>query len=325
MKIPFTPVVYEHAARFVGRSPWAVSRDADLMFEGHRRAFLEYRHQVIAVGIDIYNLEAEAYGATIENTGEVGIPAILEPMLKSAAEGAALPPYDPARAGRVAMLIAVGQRLKREFPEADVRIPVAGPFSIAFNLRGISDLCEDVVCEPEAASAMLLRLAENQAGLCRAIAQAGLDIAFFESAAAPPILSPRLFREVELPALRRVLEVSANCIGHPVPCIMGGDTFPILDDILSTGTNYLVCNVETNQAAFVERIARTHPHLKLRVNLDPGVVACPDPQRIYRAIDRVLEIVGGRPNCVMGTGAMPLETPFENIRLIRDYLAGQPA
>ena len=321
MKIPFTPVVYEHAARFVGRSPWAVSRDPELMFEGHRRAYLEYRHQVIAVGIDIYNLETEAYGAKVENTGEHGIPAILEPMLKSLADGTTIKPYDPERDGRIAMVIGVGQRLKREFPEADVRIPVAGPFSIAFNLRGISDLCEDIITEPEEAAKMLMRLAENQAVLCRAIARAGLDVAFFESAASPPILSPRHFHEVDLPALKRVLQVSAECIGHPVPCIMGGNTYPILDDILSTGTNYLVCNVETDQAAFVERVARTHPHVKLRVNLDPGVVTCPDPERIHRGIDRVLEIAGGRPNCVMGTGAMPYETPFENIRQIRDYIA----
>ena len=42
MKISFTPVICEHAARFVGRTPWQVSRDAKLMFEGHRRAYLEY-------------------------------------------------------------------------------------------------------------------------------------------------------------------------------------------------------------------------------------------------------------------------------------------
>jgi hypothetical protein len=59
----------------------------------------------------------------------------------------------------------------------------------------------------------------------------------------------------------------------------------------------------------------------IRVNLDPGVVACPEPQRLYRGIDRVLEIAGGRPNCLMGTGAMPYETPLGNIRLIRQYLA----
>ena len=58
---------------------------------------------------------------------------------------------------------------------------------------------------------------------------------------------------------------------------MGGNTYPVLDDILSTGTNYVACNVETDQAAFVERVSRTHPHVKIRVNLDPGVVACHDP------------------------------------------------
>ncbi|MFA6543198.1 MAG: uroporphyrinogen decarboxylase family protein [Limisphaerales bacterium] len=321
MKIAFTPAVYEHAARFVGRTPWEVSRDPELMFEGHRRAYLEYRHQVVAVGIDIYNLEAEAYGAKIEACEGDAIPAIHQPLFSSLEEGLDLKPFDPQRDGRIAMVIAVGQRLKREFPEADVRIPVAGPFSIAFNLRGISNLCEDAMLRPEDTARVLMRLAENQAGLCRAVAAAGLEVAFFESAAAPPILSPRLFRDVELPALKRILHIAAECLGHPVPCIMGGDTYPVLGDILSTGTSYLVCNVETNQAAFVESVWRTHPQVKIRVNLDPGVVACHEPERIYRGIDRVLQIVGDRTNCVMGTGALPLETPLENIRLIRNYVA----
>jgi uroporphyrinogen decarboxylase len=320
MKISFTPVVYEHAARFVGRSPWAVSRDPELLYGGHRGAYLEYRHQVIAVGIDIYNMEAEAYGAKVEEPDDEAIPAIHQPLLSSLEEGLKLKAFDPERDGRIAMIIGVGQRLKREFPEADVRIPVAGPFSIAFNLRGISNLCEEAVLRPGDTLKLLMRLAENQAGLCRAVKAAGLDVAFFESAAAPPMLSPKQFHEVELPALRKILEIAAECMGHPVPCIMGGNTFPILDDLLSTGTNYLAINVETNQAAFVERVSRTHPQVKMRVNLDPGVVACNDPKRIYQGIDRVLEIVGGRQTCVMGTGAMPLETPLENIRLIREYI-----
>ncbi len=321
MKIDFTPVVYEHAAHFVGRSPWDVSRDPELMFEGHRRAYLEYRQQVIAVGIDIYNLEAEAYGARIEPVEGDAIPAIRKPLLERLEDGFELKPFDANRHGRIAMVLSVGQRLKREFPAADIRIPVAGPFSIAFNLRGINDLCLDAALRPADTARFLMRLAENQAVLCRAISTAGLDVAFFESAAAPPILSPRQFRDLELPALEKILEVAADCIGHPVPCIMGGNTYPILDDILATGTSYLVANVETNQAAFVDSVWRTHPHVKVRVNLDPGVVACHEPNRIHGAIDHVLEIAGGRANCLMGTGAMPLETPPENVRLIREYLA----
>ncbi len=322
MKIPFTPAVYEHAARFVGRSPAEVSRSGDLLFQGHRGAYLEYHHQPIAVGIDIYNLEAEAYGAKVELAEGDAIPAIHEPLLSSVEDGLALKPFDPRRDGRIAMVLATGRRLKQEFPEADVRIPVAGPFSVAFNLRGINALCQDVAERPAATARLLLHLAENQAVLCRAVADAGLDVAFFESAAAPPMLSPRQFRELELPALRRILELAAASVGHPVPCIMGGNTYPILGDLLSTGTSDLVSNVETNQRAFVESVARTHAQVKVRVNMDPGIVACAEPERIYREIDRVLSFAGNRPNCLLGTGALPFETPPANIRLIKRYLDG---
>ena len=80
MKIPFSPSIYEHAARWAGRSPWDVSRDPELLFEGHRRAYLEYGHTPIVVGIDIYNLEAEAYGAEVAHPEGDGIPAIHEPL-----------------------------------------------------------------------------------------------------------------------------------------------------------------------------------------------------------------------------------------------------
>ena len=154
----------------------------------------------------------------------------------------------------------------------------------------------------------------------KAVADAGLDVAFFESAAAPPLLSPKQFHSVELPALRRILELTAAIVGHAVPCIMGGNTFRILDDILATGTGYVVCNVETNQQAFVDRLCATHSHVNVRINMDPRIVACDDKAAIYREVDRIVAIAAGRKNCLMGTGCLPLETPPDNVRLIREYL-----
>jgi len=72
MKISFSPSVYEHAAAMIGRSPWDTSRDPDLLYAGHKAAFLKYHHTPVVVGIDIYNLEAEAYGAKVSVPGEKG-------------------------------------------------------------------------------------------------------------------------------------------------------------------------------------------------------------------------------------------------------------
>jgi uroporphyrinogen decarboxylase len=320
MKIPFNPSVYEHAARFAGASPWAVSRDPDLMFTGHRDAWRAYRHTPIVVGIDIYNLEPEAWGAEVVNPGEDAIPAIAHPLFDNLDDALGLPPFDPRRDGRIAMVLDVGRRLRDALPGVDIRIPVAGPFSIAFNLRGITGLCEDVGLYPEKAALWLMRLAAHQAHFVRAILDAGLDVAFFESAAAPPLLSPRQFRAVELPALRHAMETTAALAGHPVPCIMGGDTVKILDDLLATGTSYVVCNVETNQQRFVDRLCETHPHVNVRINMDPRIVACTNHDAIRAEVGRILAIAAGRPNCLMGTGCLPLETPPENIDFIRACL-----
>ena len=321
MKIPFNPSVYEHAARFTGRPPWEVSRDPGLMFQGHRDAWLEYRHTPIVVGIDIYNLEPEAYGARVEAPGPEGIPAVREHPFATLDDALDVPRFDPGRDGRLAMVIGVGKRLKCELPDAEVRIPVSGPFSIAFNLIGINLLCEEAAVRPDVVARWLVHLAEGQSIFTRAIVDAGLDVAFFESAAAPPLLSPRAFHNVELPALQLILKRTSAMVGHPVPCILGGNTELILDDILSTGTGYVVCNVETNQRKFVDRLCRTHPHVNVRINMDPGIVASTDHDRIRAEVERILEIAGGRPNCLMGTGCLPLETPPENIRYIRQLLA----
>ncbi len=321
MRIHFAPSVYEHAAALIGASPWQASRDADLMFRGHLAAYREYNHAPIVVGIDIYNLEAEAYGGVVVEPSGNGIPAIVEPLVGSIHEALDLPPFDPARDGRIAMVIDVGKRLAAECPEADVRIPVSGPFSIAVSLRTITGLLEDVADEPDLTARWLMQLAENQAAFCRAIADAGLDVAFFESAAAPPMLSPTQFHEIELPALKRTMALAADVLGHPVPCVVGSDTTPILEDILATGTSYVVCPFEApDQAAWLD-ITRRWPDVVVRINMDLRIVTRGPKEAILREVDRVLALADTREKCVLGTGALPYETPPEHVKLIKDHVA----
>lgn len=315
-----SPSVYEHAAAVIGRSPWEVSRDAELLFAAHAAAHRLYRQTPIMPGIDIYNLEAEAYGAKVENPGGFGIPAIHRPILASAAELSELRPLNPRTDGRIPMVLAVAARLAREFPETQVRVPVSGPFSIASNLVGFERLLCDVAICPEEVARGLMHLVRGQIAFAEAICQHGVDVAFFESAACPPLLSPANFRRIELPALKALLGGMAELLGHPVPCIIGGDTAPILDAILETGTRYVVAPFETDQAAFMRKIW-DRSDVRVRVNTDVEIIARGPWERIQADADRILALVRGRPNVCLGTGALPYETPPENVLRLRDYVA----
>jgi len=316
----FAPSIYEHCARFIGRRPWEVSRDAELLFAAQAEAFRRYGHRPVVVGVDIYNLEAEAYGATVAEAEGNGIPAVTCPWCASVEEVAGLAPFDPAVAGRIPMVIAVGRRLRAEFPEADVRIPVAGPFSVASNLLGLDRLLCAAVLQPAATRAALLHLVAAQTGLCRAVVVAGLGVAFFESAAAPPLLSPELFREVELPALQAAIAAASQVTGTRVPCVIGGDTVPVLPEILSTGTGYVICPAatETDQAAFIAVMAQ-HPEVMVRVNLRPDVVARGHWAAVRAEVDRIADLTRGRQRVCLGTGALPYETDPDTVLRIREY------
>ncbi len=320
----FAPSVYEHCALLTGRTPWEVSRDAELLHEAQAEGYRRYRHKPVVVGVDIYNLEAEAYGAEIAEPDGVGIPAVTRPICDRLEDVLALEPFDPASAGRVPATIDVARRLQAELPAADVRVPLSGPFSIATNLMGFEALLCEVMLRPDATRAALAHLVAGQIGFCRAIREAGVDIAFFESAAAPPLLSPAQFEAVELPPLKQTIQRAAEVVGHPVPCVIGGDTTPILPGILATGTTYVICPAETDQAAFLD-VMRGHPEVMVRVNMSPSITAGGTWEAIRAEVDRIVELVGDREMACLGTGALPYETPPKNIEMIAEYVAGLTA
>jgi len=315
-----SPSVYEHAAQFLGRSPWEVSRDGELIYRAHAAAYEFYRHTPIMPGIDIYNLEPEAYGAVVSEPTGQGIPGIDRHPIPSAAGLLELPPLDPATDGRIPVQIEAARRLAERFPEADIRVPVSGPFSIASNLVGFNTLLLEAATEAETVAAAMLHLVEGQVRFARAIKDAGVDVAFFESAACPPMLSPAAFRRIELPALKEIMCRIGEVVGHPIPCIIGGNTAPIVDAMLDTGTGYLVAPFETDQAAFMAKVADRHD-IRIRINTDLRIVASGTHEQIETEARRVLALAGDRPNVCLGTGALPYETEPDNVRYLIDYVS----
>lgn len=321
-KTHFAPSIYEHAARVIEMSPWEVSRDIELLVKGHVEAYRLYEHRPIVVGIDIYNLEAEAYGAEVTRPSGNGIPAISRHPFHEAKELIELKPFDPKKAGRIAMAIEAAKRILEQCPDADVRIPLSGPFSLATNLMGFESILCEIHTAPDAVTRALQNLVAGQVEFCAEIVEQGLDIAFFESAAAPPLLSPDNFRDIELGALRNIMEKTSALVGHPVPCIMGGDTFPILDYILETGTGYVCCPVATDQKAFMQAM-ESHPEVTVRINMDPGLITAKNYDAVKNEVDRVLALAQNRHEIIIGTGCLPYETDPEMVLKTKEYILSQ--
>ena len=305
-QINFTPSVYEHAAALIGKTPLQVSRNPDLLFRAHAEAFRLYGHAPVVIGIDIYNLEAEAYGAAVGSPEGNGIPAICAHPLSGTAEIERLKPLNPKKDGRIPMVIETGKRLASAFPEADVRIPLSGPFSLASNLVGFSGLLSDILDAPASVEEALFYLARGQIAFCREVIAQGLDIAFFESGATPPLISPEMFAQIELPILKLIINETSSIAGRPVPCIIGGNTAPILDSVLDTGTGYVICPCETDQELFMRKM-REYPEIMVRINMVSSSFASKDLASVYRELDRVLTLAANRDKVCIGTGALPFE------------------
>jgi len=318
MKIPLSLSIYEHAARFINETPWNTSRSAELMYRAHREAYLCYRHSPLVVGIDIYNLEAECYGCKIEQPDGNGVPAVIEHPFTGSVDALRIESFDPIHSGRIPLIMEVTGRLQTEFPEADIRIPVSGPFSIAQNLIGLEQLVMETALSPEPVRKLLDKLVEGQLAWCREINSAGFNLAFFESAAAPPLISPATFRDVELPPLKQAMSGVSRILGHPVPCIIGGDTTLIIDHMLETGTDFLICPSEADRGLFLDRM-KNHPEIKVRINMKPEIYVRGNHENISSEIEAIIKLAAGRENILLGTGAIPFETPIENILFIKDY------
>ena len=76
-KIPFLPTIIEHAAYLIGQTPSTVAQDASLMAEAHIKAYSRYCPDAVTIGVDIYNIEAEALGCMVRFYNDASIPGII--------------------------------------------------------------------------------------------------------------------------------------------------------------------------------------------------------------------------------------------------------
>ena len=319
---PFVPAVYEHKAALIGVTPSAMSRNAEMLEHALSRELDLYEPDALTVGCDVYNVEAEAAGARVRFSETNDVPSIEGRPLRPGQDVRSLPLPDPERCGRMPVFLEAGRRIQaRHGADVLVRGALSAPFSMACELVGDEPLLTALLDDPEWAASLLDFCSVAVEAYGKAFVDRGLGVVLFDSHAAPPLVSPALFRSLVLPPTARTIAYFRETLGVPlVPYIIGGDTALLLDLILATGTNNVLCDFRADLAAFVGRL-KDAPVL-LRANLDPRFLETAEPETITAAARQVLAIGAGHPRFLLGTGILPYDLPPEKVLAVRRALDG---
>jgi uroporphyrinogen decarboxylase len=318
---PFVPAVYEHKAALIGRSPSEVCRDGDLIHEALLRELELYDPDMITVGVDVYNVEAEALGCRIRFFDDSNdVPAIAAPLLGGPRGLGKLGIPNPETDGRMPLFLETARRLHRERgKEVVIRGALTGPFSLACALAGTAELLVASADDPAFVRELLDFCGQVTVSYGRAFLARGVEVILFDSEASPRAASPGVFHKFVLPVYRDLVVPALSAAGaRHLPLIIGGDTTPILEDLLATGATQLLCDAGSDLEAFKERCREERR--SFRASVDARLVHRGTPTEIRAEALRLLGATRGQPGLLFGCGVVAYDTDPANVLALRDAL-----
>jgi uroporphyrinogen-III decarboxylase len=306
------PAIYEHKATLIGSDPFRVANQSDLLARACIAEQQRYHSDAVTVAIDVYNIEVQACGARVIDMGPGACPDIAGPIFDIENLPDVLPMPDCSKDGRFAPILQAARQV-RDAVNARVRVPASGPVSIASRLVGLEDLVVALASESDEALWLLDHTTAIAEQWCAAIMQAGFEVVVFDSASAPPLLSPRMYQSIVAPLHARLMRVISPQRERPL--IIGGDTRAIIPHLLATGANYLICDFGVDARSFADAIG---DKAVVRRNADPKLILDGDLEAVARAMAEDLKHFA-RP--VAGTGVLPCQLDPARLIQFRQQLA----
>ena len=309
---PWVPSVYEHGARLLDKSPGEVSRSAALMAQAACTAYQTYGHEIVSVGIDIYNIEAEAFGCVVSDGAGKSIPGVTNhPLAEGAWKPSELEIPQPGPGNRLGVITeAVERVVERIGDEVWVYACMGGPFSQAVELRGFEALIADMYEAPESVHALLERTTELAVQQACRLSQCGAGINLFESWATLPLIDPSIFERFVIPYNQRVIHAVREGDATPPPAvILGGDTARLIDYFLRAGAGLIAADYMTD-FAFMRQKLGDHPMI-IRGCVDPKMIERGQWPSLEAMIEKLAEKATGMARFVWGCGCVSYDTPPE--------------
>lgn len=318
-RIPFVPTIYEHAAYLIGMRPSDICVDVNLLVQAQLKAHEIYGHDLIVVGADIYNVEAEALGCRIRYYhNSNAIPGVVSHILQEY-DISELQKPSPQKDGRMPMMLEAVARINDSLGAfVPVNGTVVGPYTLATILSGYENFIVKMHSEAEKAE----RILDFTTGVCRDYAMAfiglGVGVSINESWIAQPVLSPELYRRFVYKYHKKLIQQLREAGVSSVGIISGGDTTAICDDLISVGSSILMADYCCDQRLYKQKALAAS--IVLRGSIDSKLVRNGTPEEIAAETIKLLKICAYGGRFLLGCGVVPYDTPSENLMAIREVV-----
>jgi uroporphyrinogen decarboxylase len=322
-RIPFLPAIYEHKAWFVGETPSKVCRDSKLFTTALLAEYERVQPDALTVGIDVYNVEAEAAGCKViyyegDNTS---VPAIApeSAVFQGSEDVTSLKMPDPRKDGRMPLNLEVARNIMKVLgKEVTIRGALSGPFSLAAHLAEPENLFMLTFTQPDLVHELLSFACEVIKRYGQAFIELGCGVVVFDSQASPDLLSPKMYREFVLPKTRALIEHFHRLGARNVPLIIGGDTTKMLDEYLETGANNVLCDAKADAKEFLQKCSAARR--AFRRNMDSTDFLTISSEDVHRRTVNCLEESNGYPGFILGTAILPYGAPLSLLVAIRSAI-----
>jgi uroporphyrinogen decarboxylase len=320
-RIPFVPAIYEHKGALVGKTPSEICRNPDYLYAGLRKELEIYDPDMLVIGIDVYNVEAEAMGCPVAYFEDSTVPAIVDTYVEGPGDIAKLHVPDPEREGRMPVYLKVAEALGRELgAEMVLRGAVTGPYSMASAMVGAEKFILASVEEPEFCEELIAFCARATIAFGKAFLARGVEPIIFDSRATPTLASPRVFRRMVTPIYRDTIIPELKAAGgRHIPFIIGGNTTSIIDDLIASGATQFLCDRPASLTKWREKALRAG--VPFRANVDAVLVNTGPAEAIRRQSLEILRECKDHPGFLLGCGVVAFDGKPEYVSAISQAIA----
>lgn len=313
-KVPNLNIIMQFAARHIGVPYGKYCTDHRYLVEGNLTCCRDFGIDMVSAISDPFR-ETAGFGGNVV-IQEDNVPSCTDYLIKEYGDVKKLKAVDPSGSERMNDRLKAVSLYKQECGgEFPILGWVEGPFAEANDLRGMYNMMIDLRKAPDFAAELVERSLEQAILFARQQIREGAQFIGIGDAAAS-LVSPKIYRELILPAEKRLIdEIHRN--GAKAKLHICGNTSALLELMAESGADIIDIDHLVDLKTAVDKICE-----KALVcgNFDPvSVLLEGNVETVKENVHRCLAI--GKDRIIMSAGCeVPKFTPPENLKAVAEAL-----